>query len=211
MKRLVTAALVAATLVGGGVAARAHVAGADSHQGSAPVAVAPAPETTAPSTPTPTPAPAPPSTQPTQQAVPPVEPRAPKQLSLWKFHAPVVPIDLDGGTLVPPDDPTVLGWWGQPAGSPMGTTLLVGHTVSTGGGTLDDLEHVKVGEIANVSGVEYEVTRVMVMSKAQLAKRAERLFDQTGTHKLALVTCEGFNPATRTYSENVVVIARPVR
>lgn len=80
----------------------------------------------------------------------------------------------------------------------------------TGGGTLDAPEHVKVGKIANVSCVEYEVTRVIVVTKAQLAERAERLFDHTGTPKLALVTCEGFNHATRTYSENVVVIARSV-
>lgn len=140
----------------------------------------------------------------------PVRPRAPEHLRLWKFDARVIPVELEGGSLVPPSDPKVLGWWGRPAGSTRGATLLIGHTVSTGGGTLDDLELVPVGQIASVSGVRYRVERVQVISKSQLARRAQRLFDQDGQPKLVLVTCEGFNPATRHYADNVVVTARPV-
>jgi hypothetical protein len=202
MKRLVPAALVAALAVTG-VAAGVHVAGADSQPGSAPVAVAPAPE---PAVATP-PAPQPKQVQP---AAPKVDPRAPKKMRLWKFDAPVVPIDLEGETLVPPSDPQVLGWWGQPAGSSEGTTLLFGHTVSTGGGELDDLEDTPVGKVAKVSGVKYRVERVQVISKTRLAKRAETLFDQDGPAKLVIVTCEGYDAATGTYADNVVVVAKPV-
>ncbi len=196
MKRLVTVALVAA-LAATGVAAGLHVTGADSRAGSAPVAIAPAN--------TPTTAPA---IEPAATISP--EPRTPKRLKLWKFDAPVVPVGLKGGALDPPADPEVLGWWGRPAGSAKGTTLLVGHTVSTGGGTLDDLEHTKVGSVATVSGVRYRVDRVTVISKAQLARQASQLFDQTGSPKLVLVTCEGYDSATRTYADNVVVVATPV-
>jgi hypothetical protein len=203
MKRLVSAILVTIALVVAGVAAGVHFTGADSQPGSAPVVVAPAPEPTQP-------APRPPETAQPEETQPVAEPRTPERLRLWKFDARVIPIDLDGETLVPPDDPTVLGWWGRPAGSARGTTLLVGHTVSTGGGTFDDLEDTPVGKVANVSGVRYRVERVNVITKAQLANRAPRLFDQTGDPKLVLVTCEGWDPTTRTYSHNVVVVARPI-
>jgi hypothetical protein len=208
MKRLVPVALVAALAVTG-VAVGVRVSGADSQPGSAPVAVAPAPEPAISTPPVPT---ASATVQPERDEPPgpAVDPRTPKQLRLWKFDAPVIPVDLNSGTLDPPSDPKVLGWWGQPAGSTQGTTLLVGHTVSTGGGTLDDLEHTKVGKVAKVSGVKYRVERVTIISKAQLAKRAPKLFDQTGTAKLVIVTCEGYDSVTRTYADNVVVVAKPV-
>src|SRR5262245_38015762 len=208
MRRLVSAILATIALVVGGVAAGVHFIGADSRPGSAPVVVAPAPESTQPAPTAPETA-QPEKTQP-EVTEPVVEPRTPERLRLWKFDAPVIPIELVGETLTPPDDPTVLGWWGQPAGSERGTTLLVGHTVSTGGGTFDDLEDTPVGEVANVSGVKYRVERVNVITKAQLANRASRLFDQAGDPKLVLVTCEGWDPATRTYSHNVVVVATPI-
>jgi hypothetical protein len=208
MKRLVSAALVAIALMVTGAAAWVHLDRADPDPGSAPIAVTRAPQPDRP-TPTPPTTPRPEPARP-EHTPPAVEPRTPERLRLWKFDAPVIPIELDGDTLVPPDDPTVLGWWGRPAGAAQGTTLLVGHTVSTGGGTFDDLEHTPVGEIANVSGVRYRVERVDVITKAQLADRAPRLFDQAGEPRLVLVTCEGWNPATRTYSHNVVVVAQPL-
>src|SRR5262245_62428417 len=137
MRRLVPVALVAALAVTG-VTVGAQISGADSQPGSAPVAIAPTPEpTTSPAAAATAPATAQPEKA--QPSSPAADPRTPKHLQLWKFDAPVIPVDLDGGTLVPHSDPQVLGWWGQPAGSAQGTTLLVGHTVSMGGGTLDDL------------------------------------------------------------------------
>jgi hypothetical protein len=198
MRRLATLALVAALAVTG-VAAGTRIAGADPEPGSAPVATAAAPDTSRP---------VPAESVPVK---PEPDPRPPKHLQLWKFDAPVIPVKLHRGTLVPPADPEVLGWWGRPAAAAHGTTLLVGHTVSTGGGTLDDLEHTRVGQVANVSGVRYRVDRVTVISKAQLARRAPRLFDQTGAPKLVIVTCEGYNATTRTYADNVVVTASPIR
>lgn len=140
---------------------------------------------------------------------PPVVKRIPKNFHLWKFDAPVVRIRLDGNRLVPPDDPAILGWWGRRVGALSGTTLLTGHTVHTGGGELDDLELTKVGQVATVSGIEYKVDSVEVISKAALARRAPRLFSLSGEHKLVVITCEGYDPATGHYADNVVVVARP--
>jgi hypothetical protein len=129
------------------------------------------------------------------------------------IKASVIPVTLDGGALTPPPDPQVVGWWGQKALASEGTMLLVGHTVSArsrakyGAGTLDNLEDTRVGSTIKVSGVWYQVADVTVMSKKTLAKRAPDLFDQSGPHKLVLVTCEGYDPATRTYADNVVVTA----
>jgi hypothetical protein len=137
------------------------------------------------------------------------KPVRPTSFHLWKFDAPVVPIKLAGSELVPPADPSVLGWWGKPAGARTGTTLLTGHTVHTGGGELDDLGLTPVGSTARVSGVTYDVKSVRVVSKAQLARRAPVLFSQSGHPKLVIVTCEGYNPATGEYAGSVVVTAKP--
>lgn len=140
----------------------------------------------------------------------PVLARDPAHLRLWKFDAPVIPVHLHGTELVPPSDPSTLGWWGQPAGAAHGTTLLVGHTVHTGGGMLDDLEDTPVGRVADVSGVRYRVTSVKVVTKTRLAQRAQQLFAPSGRPKLVLVTCEGYDRHTGLYADNVVVVATPL-
>lgn len=137
----------------------------------------------------------------------------PEHLKLPTIKAPVVPLTLsrDNSELTPPDDPKVLGWWGAKAGARHGVTLLVGHTVHTGGGTLDHLEDVPVGAAATVSGVRYTVTSNRVMLKTALARRAPRLFSQTGPPRLVVVTCEGYDWNTGIYSSNVVLVAKPTR
>jgi LPXTG-site transpeptidase (sortase) family protein len=131
------------------------------------------------------------------------------------LHARVLPIDVAGGVLTPPDDPTTVGWWreGALAGAASGTVVLTGHTVHDGGGAMDDLEQVQPREqvLLTVRGtaVVYRVTRVEVLSKQALADRAEALFGQQGPARLVLVTCEDWNG--REYESNVVVTARPVR
>jgi sortase (surface protein transpeptidase) len=127
---------------------------------------------------------------------------------LGVIDAAIVPLILEGNTLVPPDDPKTLGWWGSKLRAKHGVTLLVGHTVSTGGGALDDLEEVQPGTRINVSGVRYTVTRNRVLSKTALARRATHLFSQRGSHRLVVVTCEDYDPVTKTYASNVVLVAK---
>jgi hypothetical protein len=136
-------------------------------------------------------------------------PRRPTHLRLWHFDAPVVELALTGDELVPPPDPKVLGWWGRPAGAKHGTTLLTGHTVHTGGGEFDDLEGIPVGAVGTLSGVRYVVKHVLVISKQALTRRAPSLFFQDGPHRLVLVTCEDYDPATGEYASNVVVTMKP--
>lgn len=128
-------------------------------------------------------------------------------LVLGSLNAPVLSVAMVGGALTPPPDPREVGWWGRPKGSRHGTTLVVGHTVHTGGGVLDDLEDVPVGTSAHMWGETFRVTRVQIMSKADLARRAPNLFDQSGKRRLVVVTCEDYDPATGEYASNVVVTA----
>jgi Sortase domain len=136
-------------------------------------------------------------------------PTVPAHLRLTGIDASVVPLTLTGSELVPPPDPTVLGWWGRRAGARHGVTLLVGHTVHTGGGALDDLESVPVGSTARLSRIAYEVTSVHVVSKPALAAEAAVLFSQHGEHQLVVVTCEDYDAATGEYASNVVLTAEP--
>lgn len=137
------------------------------------------------------------------------KPIKPRRLTLLGVgDAPVVPLQMTGNTLVPPDDPKVLGWWGAKVNSARGTILLVGHTVHTGGGFLDDLEKVPVGASVGLSGTSYRVVSNRVVSKLKLAQMAPRLFSQTGQSRLVVVTCEDYDPATGHYSSNVVMVAK---
>ena len=127
--------------------------------------------------------------------------------------APIIPIGVEDGVLIPPDDPQVLGWWSDGAlpGAVRGGALVTGHTVSTGGGQLDDLEEVRRGErvrLRTTKGViDYRVTEVRIYRKAALAKDAQEVFSQTGPGRLVLVTCEDWDGTK--YLSNVVVYADP--
>lgn len=129
------------------------------------------------------------------------------------LEATVVPIRSQGQLLVPPDDPTVLGWWsgGAVAGAARGSALVTGHTVHDGGGALDDLELVPVGSTIVVrtdrGPLRYRTTSVEVVGKEALARRAARLFSQDAPGRLVLVTCEDWNGTG--YESNVVVLAEP--
>jgi LPXTG-site transpeptidase (sortase) family protein len=128
-------------------------------------------------------------------------------------HARVIPVRAPGGTLVPPSDPTTLGWWqpGARPGARTGSALIAGHTVHTGGGALDDLEHLERGSHVAVRTdrglIHYVVRRVQIYDKGTVADHAEKLFSQEVPGRLVLVTCEDWDGER--YLSNVVVIATP--
>lgn len=127
--------------------------------------------------------------------------------------APVSPIRTKDGTLTPPADPQQVGWWsgGARPGADRGTSVVTGHTVSTGGGAFDDLEELAPGaDVVVRSGgttVSYDVESVRVLSRAELARGSARIFDQSGPGRLVLVTCEDWDGTA--YRSNVVVTAVP--
>jgi LPXTG-site transpeptidase (sortase) family protein len=128
-----------------------------------------------------------------------------------QVDAPVVPIGVSDGVLLPPDDPQTLGWWDQGAvpGAVQGGALITGHTVHTGGGAFDDLETLDKGDAVRVrtlqGTIEYAVTGVTIYRKGRLARDAERVFSQTGPGRLVLITCEDWNGSG--YDSNAIVFA----
>ena len=128
-----------------------------------------------------------------------------------RVDAPVVPIGVTDGVLLPPDDPQTLGWWDQGAmpGAVQGGALITGHTVHTGGGAFDDLETLDKGDLVRVrtlrGTIEYAVTGVTIYRKGRLARDAERVFSQTGPGRLVLITCEDWNGSG--YDSNAIVFA----
>lgn len=128
-------------------------------------------------------------------------------LVLGTISADVVGVQMVGSTLTPPSDPALVGWWGRSPHARQGSTVLVGHTVHTGGGVFDNLEDTPVGTSAHLWGETFKVTRVETLSKDVVAAWADQLFNQSGTRRLVVVTCEDWDPMTGDYDSNVVVTA----
>lgn len=128
--------------------------------------------------------------------------------------APILPISGQSGTLLPPSDPQVLGWWqeGRQAGAAAGATVLTGHTVSTGGGALDHLGTLRRGDLVTVvtdaGRITYQVAWGRTYPTAEFAERSGRLLSQDRPGRLVLITCDGWNGSE--YLASAVVVARPV-
>ena len=145
----------------------------------------------------------------------PVKPVDPIKVSVPTLgvSARVLRIRARGGTLIPPSNPLLVGWWSDGArpGAAKGSAIITGHTVHTGGGAFDDLDQLTAGDAVTVttgrSTINYVVASVTVYRKKALAKQAARLFDQTIPGRLVLVTCEDWDGTA--YLSNAVVIATP--
>ena len=143
-----------------------------------------------------------------------VPPGAPQRLELpgLKTKAKVVPIRLHGEVLDPPRNPREIGWWVGSAkpGSAQGQTVVTGHTVHTGGGSLNKLDHIKRGQEVDVvtkdGTFQHQVDSVEVLSRQELAEQAERIFAQDhGDGRLVVITCTDWNGSG--YDSNIVVFA----
>lgn len=125
-------------------------------------------------------------------------------------ETPVVSLTMTADrALVPPSDPGLVGWWSQGAGpgDAEGSVVIVGHSVSTGGGAFDEIDKLSSGDLIHIEHLDYRVQSVEVMSKADLARRAEEIFDQSVPERLLLVTCEDWDGET--WRSNAVAIATP--
>jgi LPXTG-site transpeptidase (sortase) family protein len=140
----------------------------------------------------------------------------PREVQVDRLHvdSTVLPISGQSGSLLPPSDPQVLGWWkeGRPAGAEYGTAVITGHTVHTGGGALDHLDKLVVGDSVRVrtdaGWIRYVVQRTRVYSTEQLARDAKQIFTLGGPGRLVLITCDNWNGSF--YESNAVVFAVPV-
>jgi LPXTG-site transpeptidase (sortase) family protein len=137
----------------------------------------------------------------------------PRSVVIPALHvrAPVRGIDPEGRVLVPPSDPTSVGWWREGArpGARHGAAVLTGHTVSTGGGAFDDLDRLRSGDTVRVTTstatLAFVVDRARTYAKTSLTQHAARLFGQDGPGRLVLVTCSDWDG--QAYRSNFVATA----
>lgn len=134
------------------------------------------------------------------------------------IDAPVVPIGVEAdGAVAVPDDVDVAGWYrfGPTPGSP-GSAVLTAHVDSAaqGAGAFFPLRDVALGTEVVVTFADGTEARFAVAGRRSYPKSSlpvEELFARAGEPVLTLITCGGaFDPATRSYEENLVVVATPV-
>ncbi len=138
------------------------------------------------------------------------------QIPAIGVDAPVVPIEVDSDAVLdPPDDPVQVGWWRRSAepGAEGGQTVIAGHTVHTGGGSLDEVRSLRKGQTVDLATrrgtMRYRVRSVQVYDQPELADQADALFGQgAGSGRLVIVSCTDWNGSS--YDNNVVVLAQPL-
>lgn len=133
-------------------------------------------------------------------------------------RAPVQPASTVDGQLVVPERVQRVGWWdgSAQAGDPFGSVVLAGHVDSAtdGLGFFAHLLRIRPGEVVVLRGAghsaSYRVGSVVSVAKNALAT-ASRAFDQTGDHRLVLITCTGsYDRARGGYEKNLVVTATAI-
>lgn len=132
---------------------------------------------------------------------------------------PVRPVGVqEDGTMEIPKDPAVAGWYryGPEPGADEGSAVIAAHVDSRvlGVGPLAELRYVEPGtrvEVEDDRGrrVGFEVQSVEYIPRDALP--VEEFFARSGDPLLVIITCGGsFDERTRSYSDNVVAVARPV-
>ena len=127
-----------------------------------------------------------------------------------------VGVARDGQMALPPS-PADMGWYeyGPRPGEDTGATVLAAHRdmPDYGTGPAARLDRLRRGDVLTVRSGS-TVRRYRVTQVARLEKEAldlEAIFDRTGPARLHVVTCGGrFDPATRSYEENLVVVGVPL-
>jgi LPXTG-site transpeptidase (sortase) family protein len=133
-------------------------------------------------------------------------------------QAPVVPAGTVDDQLQVPSGAQHVGWWdgGAEAGDPFGSIVLAGHvdTKTEGLGFFARLRRAEPGEYVVLRGSGRSAT-YRIMSKVSVPKDAlatkSGAFDQTGDHRLVLITCTGaYDADNGGYEDNLVVTATAV-
>lgn len=131
------------------------------------------------------------------------------------LDAPLLTIQMEGEVLTPPSDTDAVGWWDGSAkpGARSGRTIVTGHTVHTGGGVMNRLAEVKVGDPVRLRRdgkvLSFVATEVRTYPREYVDTHAEELLGQKrGRNELVLITCVDW--VGTDYQSNVFVYATPV-
>jgi hypothetical protein len=139
------------------------------------------------------------------------------RISALDVDVPVVPVGVDSGTgsVNVPSDVSVIGWYrfsSQPGQA--GSAVLLGHVDSKvqGPGALFHLSDLMPGAMIVLRLADGSTARFTALARRQYEKDGlpPRVFAQSGTPLVSLVTCGGpFDAGTGHYRDNVVVFALP--
>jgi LPXTG-site transpeptidase (sortase) family protein len=133
-------------------------------------------------------------------------------------EAPVQPAATVDGQLQVPENVQHVGWWdgSASAGDPFGRTVIAGHVDSANGGDgfFIRLKQIKVGDVVTLRAgphrLRYKISAVQTVARRALATDGQA-FDQSGPHRLVLITCTGTYRRDRGgYESNLVVIGTPL-
>jgi LPXTG-site transpeptidase (sortase) family protein len=133
-------------------------------------------------------------------------------------RAGVHPAATVDGQLKVPEDVEHVGWWDGSAyaGDPFGSTVIAGHVDSAtdGIGFFNRLKRIKRGDVVTLRAgprrLSYRISSVETVDRQALATDS-RAFDQTGAHRLVLITCTGdFRRDRGGYESNLVVTGQPI-
>jgi LPXTG-site transpeptidase (sortase) family protein len=110
-----------------------------------------------------------------------------------------------------------MGWYeyGPRPGDKVGAAVLAAHRdmPDYGTGPAAELDRVRRGDVLTVRSAS-TVRRYRVTGVTRLEKEAldlEAIFARAGPSRLHVVTCSGrFDPRTRSYEQNLVVVGVPI-
>jgi sortase (surface protein transpeptidase) len=132
--------------------------------------------------------------------------------------APIMPVGLDSAGWVdapPPEDPNLAGWFtGAVSPGEKGTAVVVGHVDNNQGPavfySLGALEKGSLVEVRRQDGKSpvFEVYGIEVFDKNNFP--GDRVYGDTGTPELRVITCGGGFSKQNGYDGNVVAFARLV-
>jgi hypothetical protein len=116
------------------------------------------------------------------------------------MNAPVKKVGMKNGRLaVGSNAHTVYAWnHGDPPCDPFGSTVYSGHAWKSGDGVADKWGKLRRGNIIQVSGCKFEVTKVQYWSVPKADKASKRLNRVDGSPRIVLIGCKPDNYAKRT-------------
>lgn len=123
-------------------------------------------------------------------------------------------VAASGEMEVPTNADTVAWYEHGPSPGQRGSAVLAAHVDYNGQrGVFFDLADLQAGATITVEFADARLRSFTVVDGASISKKAlpvDQLFRRDGRPTLTLITCGGdFNPATRSYRNNIVVRARP--
>lgn len=134
------------------------------------------------------------------------------------IDAPIVALGVaPSGEMEVPENAETVAWYAYgPSPGQAGSAVLAAHVDYDGRpGVFFRLTRLRAGDAVVVEFVDSHAQTFVVEERASISKKAlpiDELFRREGAPTLTLITCGGdFDAATRSYRNNVVVLAAPER